>query len=150
MRGRSRQKRITSRCQTIFMARRSFMRVRSGTRMAAGASSWAAMAIGQPLRRAKGWARILSCAEASASRMVVPVNDMKTSSSEGRARFTERMGTPSSAKRRGMKRSPSATAKRTAPSWTPASIWNRSRSAATAAASSAVRICTTSLPTGRP
>ena len=79
--------------------------------------------------------------------MVEPVYDMKTSSSDGRATLTDRMGTPSSANSRGTKFSPSGTAKVTSSSATVASIPNRSRRALIAAWSSSVLICTRSVPT---
>jgi hypothetical protein len=72
---------------------------------------------------------------------------MKTSSSDGRATLTERIGTPSSANRRGTNCSPASTAKVTIPSATVASMPKRSASAAIAAASSSVEIWTRSRPT---
>ena len=67
---------------------------------------------------------------------------MNTSSSVGRETLTERIGTPSSANRRGTNSSPLGTPNVTAPSEIVASIPNRSASAAIAASSSAVWIVT--------
>src|SRR5215831_15302721 len=72
---------------------------------------------------------------------------MNTSSSEGRATLTERIGWPSSANRRGTNCSPEDTPKMTVPSAFVASMPNRSRRAAIASSSSSVSICTRSLPT---
>src|SRR5690606_6398750 len=98
------------------------------------------------LRIARITALLRSPAPASASRIVVPVNDMNTSSSDGRETCTERIGTPSSANSRGTNASPDATEKATAPSDTPASSPNRSRIAAIAASSSVVSMRTRSSP----
>ena len=61
--------------------------------------------------------------------------------------LTERIGTENSANSRGTNCSPAATENVTAPSCMAASMPNVSASAAIAAASSAVWICTRSLPT---
>src|SRR5205823_5575788 len=86
-------------------------------------------------------------ADSSASRIVVPVCDMKTSSSVGRATLTDLIGTPSSENRRGTNSSPPGTAKVTAPSEIMASMPKVSASAASAASSSSVSIRTRSAPT---
>ena len=85
--------------------------------------------------------------DSSASRIVVPVCDMKTSSSVGRETLTEPMPTPSSANSRGTNSSPEGTKKVTAPSDMVASTPNRSASAARAASSSSVWMRTRSAPT---
>ena len=91
--------------------------------------------------------RLRSTAEASASRIVLPVYDMNTSSREGRDTLTERIATGRLANSRGTKCSPDSTEKVTSPSCIPASRPNPSASARMAAGSSAVLICTRSLPT---
>ena len=54
--------------------------------------------------------RLRSLAVASASRIVVPVYDMKTSSSDGRDTLTDLIGTPSPSNRRGTNSPPFSTA----------------------------------------
>ncbi len=72
---------------------------------------------------------------------------MNTSSSEGRATLTDWIGTDRLANSCGTNCSPEATEKVTAPSRIAASMPNSRASSAMAAGSSAVWICTRSLPT---
>src|SRR5439155_24154973 len=83
----------------------------------------------------------------SASRIVVPVCDMNTSSNEGLDTLTDRIGTPSSAKSRGTNSSPAGTENITWPSAIFPVMPNWSCKASNAASSSAVVICTRSSPT---
>ena len=163
IRMRSFRKRISSRRQTILIARSSERQLRGGTRtVTTGGGRRRRDASGR--RRRSGRARLgahrrpshaitrRGCGfsrpdSLSASRIVEPVWDMKTSSRVGRERLTDLIGTPSSAKSRGTNSSPSATAKLTTPSETVASRPKRSPSAAIAASSSAVSIRIRSAPT---
>ncbi len=71
---------------------------------------------------------------------------MNTSSSEGRDTLTDWIATGRRANSRGTNCSPDSTENVTRPSWMPASRPNTSASARIAAGSSAVLICTRSLP----
>ena len=125
MRSRLRKKVISSRCHTTRAPRRS-SRIRLGGRRSSSHAPGGrrgrdvavvgvvAIALLLSGRRACGRARRGWCCRAPRCRgSCGPVHDMKTSSSDGRATLTERIGTPSSANSRGTKSSPSATWKST-------------------------------------
>ena len=129
IRSRSLVKRIISRCQTILIARSSPRRLCAGTRTARDLPRRRSRGRGDGRRGGHGLpashharhhplaahGRALLPRRGSSSRC----SSMKTSSSDGRETLTERIGTPSSANRRGTNCSPALTPKVTSPS----AIW---------------------------